>query len=822
MGQKLRQTQLRLIVDNISLPVSTSRNIYTAISDAWTSAMQTLESLINGAPQRIDNGAVLLGLSAWHLYPDILLAGTNQLITQSDPLISSGGIITVGLRNKHEDSKGVVWSLPLTQARYYGEPVVATRHAGVEESNVLFEESMLVVVGSVVGSWQLPFETDDALDLIRIIANSVQWHDSSFETHTTNHGKPTNPLRSMHGQDWVEWISLLGRSVDFYIEALGTDKQNLMRLIKYGQRNCSKLLSSRKYFPAPVFGLTGFSQLLSPFDPGSEPQIELLRKWATRELDPHLIKNALIRYRKSPYGRFYYTNVVGRFEAKRRRTMNPSSKVPRDVPVFHWSDDEDQYEYQYEDTLLSLFVEQQIGALSLPPPSTEEGDTVDLPPGPGCKPEPHTFLCGIRESAAVYIRSNTGIKLPVKNNQMSVMQLYRCIKELDISPRHIALAFNDVGKSTLSSKTITYFESLCAIGAAAKIYEKLPGAQVNLQAMSLRVSKAKWWQSMQATSADRLQTVMSCIAYFETGAHDVDPKNLGEHTFAVCHATSIFVASRLLDDPIDDTLQYSVERIVGNVGKPGLSFLITPPDSKSRKFNASSWRLVNHEKYDGKMQDSFHGTSFHLSFTGYELPLDVGQRSGRDIPAYLLETAISVYDKGEWVTDLDILKASKHWSKAPKISCLHTPGDRHPPPYLSLISVDSWIEILDPPPDGQHAVVRASGNPIARLATASLALQKSRKVLILPPNVCWDCQGLSFVSVQNASMDLQLEDTPFPEPSFQVNDDPKLYGGSGSEGECGDREIDQWSDISESDGPGDRMVCGKNNDPTELGVFLIY
>ncbi|KAK2930451.1 hypothetical protein FoTM2_010792, partial [Fusarium oxysporum f. sp. vasinfectum] len=102
-GQKLPQTQLRLIVDNISLPVSTSRNIYTAITDAWTSAMRTLESLIKGAPQRIDNGAVLLGLSAWHLYPDILLAGTNQLVTQSDPLVSSGGVITVGLRNKNED-----------------------------------------------------------------------------------------------------------------------------------------------------------------------------------------------------------------------------------------------------------------------------------------------------------------------------------------------------------------------------------------------------------------------------------------------------------------------------------------------------------------------------------------------------------------------------------------------------------------------------------------------------------------------------------------------------------------------------------------------
>ena len=91
-------------MDNISLPVSTHDNLYTAVIDAWTRALQALENLVKGTPQGTDNGAILLGLSSWHLYPDILLAGSNQYIDQADKLITRGGIITIGLEAKDDDS----------------------------------------------------------------------------------------------------------------------------------------------------------------------------------------------------------------------------------------------------------------------------------------------------------------------------------------------------------------------------------------------------------------------------------------------------------------------------------------------------------------------------------------------------------------------------------------------------------------------------------------------------------------------------------------------------------------------------------------------
>ncbi|KAI5456013.1 hypothetical protein BGZ63DRAFT_397291 [Mariannaea sp. PMI_226] len=359
---------------------------------------------------------------------------------------------------------------------------------------------------------------------------------------------------------------------------------------------------------------------------------------------------------------------------------------------------------------------------------------------------PYRFLCGDLSLCAIYIPISVPIDGLVQNNCMSTMELYKCIKEGDIAAKHVTEALDKISQSA-HRRLGGYFQSFFAIGAAGDIYAKLPGAQVNLQAMSLRVSKAKWWEAMLKPQSSKVHAVMACIAYFETGGLDVNPEDLGDYTFAVCHATSIFVASRLLGDPIDDTLEHSVERIIGNVGKPGLSFLVTPPDPKSQAFDPSSWHLIAHEKYDGKKQDSFWGTSFHLSFTGYELPLGVGQRSGRDIAAYLLETVISVYDKDKWVADLEILRASKRWKKAPVLPCSHPLETQNTIPELPLVSVDSWLEIIDPPQPGQNAVVRATGNPIARLATATMALQMRHKVLILPEKVCWACQGRFLVGL---------------------------------------------------------------------------
>lgn len=707
-----------------------------------------MESLIKGAPHNISNGAILLALSAWHLYPDMFFAGTNQHISQSDPLISQGGLMSIGLTNKTEDGKGVFWSLPLTQARYYGEPITARRHAGVGESQVQFEDFILVAIGSALGSWrQSTLHVDDALDLIKYISNAAVATRKKAAT-----------FRNWGGHDWAEWLSLFTAAIDRYTQSTGVEKQNLTRLIRFGQRNCATFFASPQNYPAPAFGLANFSLLMKFFDTDTEAAISFLRSWGARELEPRTAAAAVIRYRVNRGAIYHYTyiDVDPDMEppSKKQKFENGQSIFENDETFkytssrgIRWAEDDDMQlstpDYLHgwlKDAEFYDDAEEQIQEFA------------SIPPSFGAHPEPYYFVCG-DVKAAIYLPSGHKLLKSVRNNCMDVMQLHRCIKEGDISEAQIVKTLEEVSKSTSLEKSGDYFESLCAIGTASKFYSRLPGARVDLQVIRMQISKSKWWQSLKSLvslQSMKLRTTMCCIAFFETGTIDLDPEELGDHTFAVCHANSIFVGSRLLSDPINDIPHYSIERIIGNVGKPGLTFLVTPPDPMIQDFDPSMWHLIAHEKFDGLTQDSFQGTSFHLSFTGYEHSLHVGQRSVRDPPARLLETAVSVYDRGKWIADLDILEASVHWMRVPKpqVSCSHMDGAEKGVAGLDLVSVDTWLELLDPPQEGQDSVVRAHDNPIARIAAAAMAVRKRRSVIILPNRVCWQCQSLKTIGGQ--------------------------------------------------------------------------
>ncbi|KAK8137232.1 hypothetical protein PG984_005172, partial [Apiospora sp. TS-2023a] len=173
-AKALQQTQLRLLVDNITLPISPHKSLYSTVMDTAIKALQALDWLVRGVPQQIDNGAVLLGLSSWHLYPDILMASTNTHIKQADNLIASGGIITIGLENKDGKFGGVFWSLPLAQAKYYGDPFIAKRCLGVEQSRVSFDELQLVIIGRIMGDWEEPsLGTEKLMEFIQRLSIAV-------------------------------------------------------------------------------------------------------------------------------------------------------------------------------------------------------------------------------------------------------------------------------------------------------------------------------------------------------------------------------------------------------------------------------------------------------------------------------------------------------------------------------------------------------------------------------------------------------------------------------------------------------------------------
>ncbi|ORY14332.1 hypothetical protein BCR34DRAFT_435005, partial [Clohesyomyces aquaticus] len=245
-------------------------------------------------------------------------------------------------------------------------------------------------------------------------------------------------------------------------------------------------------------------------------------------------------------------------------------------------------------------------------------------------------------------------------------------------------------------------------------FAAVPGAQVNLGAIRRSLMETAWSRALAVTPGEHgvsLEVVFSCIIYFETGYLDLQPETLVD-ALALSNHNCIYVASQLLIDPEQDLPDIPVRRIIGNMGKSGLSILVPPINPKVLQKDLESWKVVAHERFDGKIQDSFSASSLHISLTGYELNVDqAGVRGNQDHDAMIVEVAISLYDHGKWIADLDIIKASKTWADKTYGSgnCPHVGDTRLDASQVSALeSVDTWMELLDQPLG--NCIVRASGN----------------------------------------------------------------------------------------------------------------
>jgi hypothetical protein len=115
-----------LIVNNANVPVNGEPDTHQSVIKAWTAALEAMNNLLKGMPQRVHDGAALLGISSWHLYPEMIVYGGPAVeIKQKDPLFDRAALLTLGLEQVRTDVKSVYWSLPLACLQYYGHPVQA-------------------------------------------------------------------------------------------------------------------------------------------------------------------------------------------------------------------------------------------------------------------------------------------------------------------------------------------------------------------------------------------------------------------------------------------------------------------------------------------------------------------------------------------------------------------------------------------------------------------------------------------------------------------------------------------------------------------------
>ncbi|GJP93151.1 uncharacterized protein AlacWU_06050 [Aspergillus niger] len=339
-------------------------------------------------------------------------------------------------------------------------------------------------------------------------------------------------------------------------------------------------------------------------------------------------------------------------------------------------------------------------------------------------------------------------------------------------------------------------KSLFAFDLAAGVYQNLKRATIPLTLVNRPLHECLWlpspfYQKIPPEDIKRgnlfgndkapfiparpqpldLAQAFSCIARFENGTSDIDSADL-ESAFALASGDSIFVAAVVLSDPFDCPAPHDIRHIVGNIGRPGLSILVAPQDPNIRK-PTESFNTISHFPYDFHRIDNFQATSLHLSFTEWKFPLYVDEERTIDQDVMMVESVISVLDRGKWVADLDIRCINFTELSRITIACSgHREESIVPHQPLSddsdhndYFSVDNWDELLDAP-EGV-GIVRAHGNWAARLAAVSILYQKGQGHSIGvfgPDKVCFRC----FRRECAIDMDL-LEEHEAPLPSFCID-----------------------------------------------------
>lgn len=342
--------------------------------------------------------------------------------------------------------------------------------------------------------------------------------------------------------------------------------------------------------------------------------------------------------------------------------------------------------------------------------------------------------------------------------------------------------------------------SLTALWLIAQVCKQFPSAGFPIKVAErsfdlyddiIRVHGMRGSSSRLLRSLTRPQALAG-ICMLELGGASVSTSYL-ERAFAVSAGNSIFVAECLLSDPSERVPDYAIRRIVGNLGKPGISILVSPGNLKVKE-RTNDFRAIEHAQYDMVRSDSFPGVSLHLSLTEWSMAVatldHVYGHIDRDI--FLIEAAISVHDKGQWYADIDILDEVYSFSlPVLKGHCRCGNPNRSPP--RAYTSIDTFDELLDPPES--VGIVRAHKNWPARLAAACIVRQRLNK------------DGAFFLSCKDIECWTCLERLPLRVPSLdRKNGD---YCVDGNETKCVRLEDD-----SDSDDDSDR---GNDEDVREVG-----
>lgn len=236
-AMKKEYIQLKLILQNISLPVTSSSSLYDGVIRAWTQAMHGLECLLNGESQSVTDGAILLAISSWHLYPNLLVLGRQSTkVDFGDRGIQSSGILTVGITNTQDSTgakEGIYWSMALSHYRYYGRALNAV---GEIDDRLTIDQLHLVTLGSLLHSWHVPRkDVEPAAKWLIALEGCLR--------------------RTKKTLGCPPWLVILANAARNVLDVDSPKIKETLALVDFGQRRGANLLCPRREPCLPWFGL---------------------------------------------------------------------------------------------------------------------------------------------------------------------------------------------------------------------------------------------------------------------------------------------------------------------------------------------------------------------------------------------------------------------------------------------------------------------------------------------------------------------------------------------------------------------------------------
>ena len=721
---RVKHRQLKLIIENINLVVNNLNNVYRSVTTAWRSAMQVMDKVIEGMPHSIIDSSALLAMSAWHLYPDMLvLSQSNQFIRQKDDLVDSRGILSLGLQNAdnyhplnetEEMSQGITWSLPLAYYRFYGDPEQRKRNLNVDASRISLAQLNMIAIGSFFSQWQEPRFNLDRVSSILI----ALWQ--YLQTGEVCHGIPLVSDRS--------WLGVFHKTALDFKNSKDLLRVEYTRLYNYGRRFCPKLVCGDEQ--SPIVRLRDPKITLSLMH-NPMTKTGFLRRIASRlGCSPTLLLLRVMKHHVEPSekGFTFMTVTEEGFSTLRigpgveRTAKSEARQQSGDEDCIHLEDVTNQ---KQSDGIIIGPIEGSSKLLWANAPAhlakhqikTEiddffgqfaefalfEGKVNPYRPRV-IRAVPYEYVCGDVASAAIFriVQAKSAVK-----EVLDAEEIIDTLKTCEFDPLSLLEHLGGLPAMRTSIGPGLIARSLKTLSCINHIYEMLPQASVAMSVTSDGLWKAKWmprsdmWPDLTVGATDYrargaeyqtrgeictafepskfdLATAFACIVQLESGTINLQASGL-HSVLAISSGDSLFIAQRLLQDPAEPS-EDLITRLRGNVGRAGIALLIPPQHSRMREINPGDWNLMDEREFDGNVIDCFQNTSLHMSFTNYVLPVDTGAHGACDTEIYFLETVISAHDKGEWIGDLDVLLTFKSQllRRIPGCTCSSSRDQNHP------------------------------------------------------------------------------------------------------------------------------------------------